>query len=257
MMACSPTEIFVSVTLAANFLLAVLLLAYVADMYRKQRSNATENFYQHADPSTLRKCSQGQFLLEIDGFLTPEQCEMLIDVGQKKGLEKSQVGEQDSAIDTTIRKSKQTWIKPHEHPLANLVRDKVKSLVMKDKRVSACFDQIGNYYFEDIQIVKYGVKGKYDPHFDGTECGEDVGVECASNQRVATVLIYLNDTFGGGHTRFPNLDVDVKPKQGKAIFFWVSDATGESRHTYEETLHGGDPVTHGEKYICTQWIRFR
>ena len=251
----SVTELFVLFTLGANLLLAILLLSFVVYLYR--RLIVAERFFQHADPSSLGTCSTaGQYYFEIEDFLTPSECDQLIVAAHDKGLEQSQVGMHESSLDESIRKSKQTWFKPHEHPVANLIRVKVQDLVRTDHRVSECFRQINEYHYEDIQVVRYGVHGKYDPHHDSTECGDDVGLACGPNQRVGTVLIYLNDNFKGGYTRFPKLDYSVKPKRGKAVFFWVSDATGNTQYTYDETLHGGDPVLQGEKYIATQWIRF-
>lgn len=253
-----PPTFLIGATLAANLLMAVLLLAFVGYLWRRHQRQI-ESFYQHADASTTMTCTGGSdFVFEMDGFLSPAQCDALMKAAADKGMRRSQVGEQSSSIDTDIRKSTQAWFKPEENDVAQFIREKVQRLVSRDARVSRCFGQGGikDYYFEDIQVVRYGVKGKYDPHFDATECGEDIGVACAPNQRVATVLIYLNDNFEGGHTRFPKLGLDVVPKKGKAIFFWVSDASGESSHVYAETLHGGDPVDSGEKFIATQWIRY-
>jgi prolyl 4-hydroxylase len=64
--------------------------------------------------------------------------------------------------------------------------------------------------------------------------------------------VYLNDGFEGGNTAFPKLGASIVPKKGKAVLFWVSDP--ETRDLFEETLHGGDPVTEGEKWIATQWV---
>jgi prolyl 4-hydroxylase len=210
----------------------------------------TETFYEFADGSKV--CNR-VFFFEIDSFLTTETCDRFMIDATNHDMHDSKVGESKSAIDTNVRRSKQTWFKHNENDIAKYIKQRVAQ-VMSNSKVAQCFEGVSpDKDFEDVQVVRYAQSGKYDPHFDATECGDDVGVKCVSNQRIATVLIYLNDNFEGGHTRFPNLNVSIKPKKGKAVFFWVSDKN--SRLVYNETLHGGDPVTSGEKWIATQWIR--
>ena len=210
----------------------------------------TETFYEFADGNTV--CNR-VFYFELDGFLTHRQCDQLRAAALDNNMHDSQVGESHSALDVNVRKSTQTWFKHHENDVAKFIGDKVYELI-NTAPLMACFKGVKqDADFEDVQVVRYDTNGKYDPHFDATECGDDIGVRCVSNQRIATVLIYLNDDFLGGETRFPNLNISVKPAKGKAVFFWVSDQS--SRLVYNETLHGGDPVTHGEKWIATQWIR--
>jgi len=209
-----------------------------------------ENFYEFADGSKV--CNK-VFYREIDNFLTPEQCETLKQAAKDVKLEKSHVGEKNSTLDTNIRNSEQAWLKWNHNEVTRYVRNKVMKYISSEE-FRDCFPPINHETdLEDIQIVRYGVNGKYDPHYDGTECGKDVGVDCFANQRIATVLMYLNDDFKGGETKFPRFNVDVKPKKGKALFFWVSEPN--SRLVYDETLHGGNPVIEGEKWIATQWIR--
>ena len=69
-------------------------------------------------------------------------------------------------------------------------------------------------------------------------------------QRVATLIMYLHEPEGGGATIFPDVDLAIAPKRGNAVFF--SYATPEASTL---TLHGGDPVTAGEKWIATKWLR--
>jgi prolyl 4-hydroxylase len=235
-------------SLIGVFLMFLVLLI----VHLRQR---IEGFYQFAAEDTT-KCFGGAYTFHLPDFLTPQQCDELVASSLGKGMDESQVGEVSSSLDLNVRNSTQTWYKPEHHHVAQTIRDKVAHMISTDPRIASCFRALqSRYSFEDIQVVRYGTNGKYDPHFDATECGDDVGVKCSANQRIATVLIYLNDGFEGGHTRFPHLDVSVTPKKGSAIFFWVSDATGNSPYVYEKTLHGGDPVLTGEKWIATQWIR--
>ena len=73
-------------------------------------------------------------------------------------------------------------------------------------------------------------------------------------QRIATLIIYLSDVESGGATIFPELDFEVFPRKGGAVYFSYCD-----RHTRLDrmTLHGGAPVERGEKWIATVWYRQR
>ncbi len=71
-------------------------------------------------------------------------------------------------------------------------------------------------------------------------------------QRTWTFMIYLNEPEGGGETRFDDLDLTVKPKQGMALFWNNLTASGAGNHF---TRHQGMPVTAGTKVIITKWFR--
>lgn len=58
----------------------------------------------------------------------------------------------------------------------------------------------------------------------------------------------------GGCTAFPKLGLQVAPKKGNAVFFVNTSASGEPD---ERTLHGGDPVVAGVKYVATKWLRMQ
>ena len=105
---------------------------------------------------------------------------------------------------------------------------------------------------EGLQILRYPPGAQYRPHydyFDPREPGTPAILK-RGGQRVATLIIYLFEPKGGGATVFPNLDVQVAPVRGNAVFFSYAQAHADSR-----SLHGGDPVTTGEKWIATKWLR--
>ena len=74
------------------------------------------------------------------------------------------------------------------------------------------------------------------------------------NQRVMTVILYLNDSFEGGETVFPLHDLRIVPRAGDALIFDNVDASGQA---LAQARHAGDPVTRGVKWIATRWIRAR
>lgn len=105
---------------------------------------------------------------------------------------------------------------------------------------------------EGLQVLRYGPGAEYKPHydyFDPAEAGTPAMLR-RGGQRVATVVMYLNTPEAGGATVFPDLQMQVAPQQGNAVFFSYDRAHPETR-----TLHGGMPVLAGEKWIATKWLR--
>jgi len=107
---------------------------------------------------------------------------------------------------------------------------------------------------EGLQVLRYGPGAEYKPHhdyFDPAEPGTPSIIR-RGGQRVGTVVVYLNEPQAGGGTYFPEARLRIQPRQGNAVFFSYAQPQA---HTL--TLHGGDPVLHGEKWIATKWLRER
>ena len=107
---------------------------------------------------------------------------------------------------------------------------------------------------EGLQVLHYGPGAEYKPHhdyFDPAEPGTATIVR-RGGQRVGTIVIYLNDPEEGGGTSFPEARLRIQPRKGNAVFFSYAQPQA---HTL--TLHGGDPVLRGEKWIATKWLRER
>jgi len=102
---------------------------------------------------------------------------------------------------------------------------------------------------EQVQILRYESGEFYKPHNDYFNFPPEI--ISTDNDRIATIIFYLNDDFTGGKTNFPKLDITVCPRKGSALFFEYN----YSKITNHLTLHGGMPVVHGTKYIATSWIR--
>lgn len=97
---------------------------------------------------------------------------------------------------------------------------------------------------EALTILRYGVGQEFRLHLDTLPTGQ--------NQRIATVLIYLNDGFEGGETLFPELGLRITARAGDAIMFRTLDGSGQPD---TRLRHAGLPVTRGVKWLATRWIR--
>jgi hypothetical protein len=109
--------------------------------------------------------------------------------------------------------------------------------------------------FEDASILHYAVGERYTAHFDFFSLLPSFANEIAlGGQRVLTFLVYLNDDFEGGETDFPTLGWRYRGTKGDALFFWNVGTDGLPDR---RTLHAGLAPTRGEKWLYSQWVRFR
>ncbi len=105
---------------------------------------------------------------------------------------------------------------------------------------------------EGLQVLRYMPGAQYKPHydyFDPKEPGTPTILK-RGGQRVATVVMYLNEPEAGGATTFPDVQFECLPVRGNAVFFNYSRPDPSSR-----SLHAGAPVLRGEKWIATKWLR--
>jgi prolyl 4-hydroxylase len=107
---------------------------------------------------------------------------------------------------------------------------------------------------EGFQVLNYKPGAEYKPHydyFDPAEPGTPTILR-RGGQRVATLVMYLNEPTRGGGTTFPDVGLEVAPVRGNAVFF-----SYDRPHPSTRTLHGGAPVIEGEKWVATKWLRER
>ena len=98
---------------------------------------------------------------------------------------------------------------------------------------------------EPLQLLRYHNGGQYRPHMDALPSNEP-------NQRIMTVILYLNDDYAGGETVFPRTGLSIRGKLGDALVFRNANSSDQPDPL---SLHAGAPVTAGTKLIATRWIR--
>jgi prolyl 4-hydroxylase len=109
--------------------------------------------------------------------------------------------------------------------------------------------------FEASQVLHYAPGQEFSPHqdyFDPQNPGH--AEQLKRGQRIATVLVYLNEGYSGGETAFPAARLSFRGKTGDALFIANVARSGSPDPL---TLHAGTPPTAGEKWIFSQWIRDR
>lgn len=107
---------------------------------------------------------------------------------------------------------------------------------------------------ERMGVLSYLPGEEYKPHYDCFLNASDVPQAelDRGGQRVRTVLLIVHDDFEGGGTSFPKLDIMVSAMKGSVVVF---DNVDEDGNPETKSLHAGEPVTSGTKWIATKWIR--
>ncbi len=183
-------------------------------------------------------------LIVLDGLLNAEECEALMAAARPR-LQRSltvavQTGGEEINPDRT---SQGMFFERGESALIERIEQRIAALLHWPVQNG-----------EGLQVLRYGPGAEYKPHydyFDPAEAGT-ASILARGGQRVATVVMYLNEPEAGGSTVFPDVQFECLPKRGNAVFFNYSRPHPSSR-----TLHGGTPVLQGEKWIATKWLRER
>lgn len=170
----------------------------------------------------------------LGSVLDDEECDVLIQLAKDK-LQRSKIGGNREVSD--IRTSSRAFLTDISNDI----------LARVEKRVSDIMG-IPSEHGEGLHILNYQPGQEYKEHFDYFASTS----KASSNNRIATLVIYLNDVEEGGNTFSPKLNFSANPQKGMAVYFeyFYNDPM-----LNELTLHGGAPVVKGEKWIATQWMR--
>jgi len=108
---------------------------------------------------------------------------------------------------------------------------------------------------EVLSLLHYQPGQRYKAHLDclGIKQAASEEGQREGGQRTTTILFAMgDDSFVGGETRFPKLDLSVKGATGELIRFNNTDADGQP---LSRSLHEGVPVESGEKWLLSKWVR--
>lgn len=182
----------------------------------------------------------------MSGLLSTAECEALIALARPR-LRRSTVVDPVTGRDIVAghRSSDGMFFLPRETPLIAALEDRIAELT-----------GIPAENGEGLQMLHYSAGAESTPHVDYLQPGNEANREsiARSGQRVGTLLMYLNDVPGGGETVFPQIGYAVVPQQGQSFYFEYGNRFGQSDPL---SLHAAAPVTAGEKWVATKWIRSR
>lgn len=178
----------------------------------------------------------------VDNFMSNEECDLMIERARPY-VSRSTVVEHGTAnnIVDSVRTSQGMFFNQQQDEFIKTIENRMSE-----------FAKWPVLNGEGIQVLRYGESELYKPHNDYFNRNDPSNgpILQRGGQRVATILVYLNDVEAGGGTSFPEVKLEVKPRKGTAIFFAYPTADHTSK-----TLHGGSPVLKGEKWVCVKWFR--
>ncbi|KJL04692.1 MULTISPECIES: 2OG-Fe(II) oxygenase [Priestia] len=173
-------------------------------------------------------------VLVLGNVLSNEECDELIQLSKDK-MQRSKIGAAREV--NSIRTSSGMFFEESENELVHQIERRLSKIMGPSIE-----------YAEGLQVLKYLPDQEYKAHHDYFTSAS----KASKNNRISTLVMYLNDVEEGGETYFPKLGLSVSPAKGMAVYFeyFYSDAELNDR-----TLHGGAPVIKGEKWVATQWMR--
>lgn len=170
----------------------------------------------------------------LGNVLSDEECDQLIQQAKDR-MQRSKVA--NSLEVDELRTSSSTFFHEGENEIVARI----------EKRISQIMN-IPVEHGEGLQILNYKIGQEYKAHFDFFSSTS----RAASNPRISTLVMYLNDVEQGGETYFSKLNFSVSPQKGMAVYF---EYFYNDQNLNDLTLHGGAPVVIGDKWAATQWMR--
>lgn len=213
----------------------LLRLHLSGDELAMAQLSAWEELRDWKAPEPAQCLAEGQQLFLLANMLTEQGCRYLQQLAKPR-LRPSFVIDPKSGQrrPDSIRTSNSASLGPDvEDLLVSLLNDRIAAASGTSR------DQ-----GEPLHILRYQGSQEYRLHSDV--------LPQASNQRIWTVIVYLNDDYEAGETAFPALNLKLKGKRGDALLFRNIDGNGKADSMMR---HAGLPPENGEKWVATRWIR--
>jgi predicted 2-oxoglutarate/Fe(II)-dependent dioxygenase YbiX len=176
-----------------------------------------------------RESLDGDHIFVIRNFCIPQECEGFIAQSEQAGYDEATITTAYGGVmNKQVRDNARLILDDAE--LAARLWQRAEALLPRRYRN---WTAIG--FNERFRFYRYDPGQKFAPHWDGCFRRD------TAEQSQLTFMVYLNDGFLGGETRFyldngmPRLE--VKPERGMALVF------------VHKQLHEGAPVADGRKYV--------
>jgi prolyl 4-hydroxylase len=175
-------------------------------------------------------------------LLSAQECDEMIALARTRLARSETVQTETGASEINeARTSQGMFFERGEHPVVSRIEARMAALMAWPLENG-----------EGLQVLRYGPGAEYKPHYDYFDPAHSgtPSILKRGGQRVASLVCYLNTPAQGGATVFPDVQLDVAPLRGNAVFFSYDRA-----HPATKSLHGGAPVVEGEKWVATKWVR--
>ena len=174
----------------------------------------------------------------INDFITHDDCQYLINT-YKDNLQKSRIVNSSTGLhEVHLSRTSSTFFLPDKDNIVNSIKQKASEYL-----------NIPINHVEGLQLLRYEKGEKYTYHHDYFK-GENI-----KNQRVHTIIVYLNDLdiSDGGATSFFHHSLKIQPKEGTAVWFRNMD---DNNNLIVTSLHSGEEIlTSAIKYAINIWTR--
>ena len=207
------------------------------------KSNKHHNTFENEDTTSDSELADinDEYILPTvhNNIITPYEAKYIIESSADYFKDSVTVG----GINEGVRKSKTAW-----HNKNNPI---IKNIIMRIcKMTNTPYENA-----EHLQVVKYDINGYYNEHYDTVTDNSEISKDFLrlGGHRIITMVIYLNDGFEEGATKFINLNQTIKPPKYSGILFYTFDKNLKKCHP--KSLHAGLPIKSGNKYIANVWFR--
>lgn len=198
---------------------------------------------QNENAQTL---STDPLIVMIDDFVSDLEISSLLDQVPSSGWERShesgeinELGE-GGKIFSAARTSSSFWC-IHQCQKSSIVQQLTQRIEL--------LLGISRENYEPVQLLKYEEGERYISHHDYSF--EELRLLCGV--RVITFFLYLSEVSEGGETAFPQLDLIVRPKKGRALI-WANTLDHEPMLRDDRMSHEAKPVISGRKFAANIWV---
>jgi len=191
----------------------------------------------------VRREELGPGCFVLHGMMSPKECRGLVDAAQRIGFTHAglAIGDDVYRVNLAVRNNLRVVL--DDRSLANGLWPRIEHAV--DPRHEGAKVHGLNWRF---RVYAYSVGQRYFPHYD-------VRMELGPGETRFSVVVFLNDDFDGGQTRFFE-EKDKANRRGKGrgrkfdnrVRFAVRPPIGSAVVFDHHLLHEGAEVTRGVKY---------
>lgn len=180
----------------------------------------------------LNIINEGLEIYTIDNLLSLEECNELVKKSELIGYEEAEVNVDGAQkMMKMVRNNERIMYEDHEY--ASLIWQKLKSYVkpVVNESIAIGLNEMFRFY-------KYNPSQRFKMHRDGSYKRNE------SEFSYYTFLIYLNEGYEGGETKFASGEI-IAPKTGTALIFEHSQR------------HEGAALISGIKYVLRSDIMYK
>lgn len=217
-------------------------LRFIPDVFRKHDEVSCNQVIGYLQAAGAIRVDVPIPFFVFPNFLTNIECQEIIKI-QKSESVRSTIGDNKECRVNESRTSFTTSFESIQNDTAHIITQSLKQKILSLMGIPI-------QYSEKMQGQCYKENGFYHNHFDAYDDYNQFQNQFGN--RTWTCMITLNSVEEGGDTYFPKLDKRFAPNAGQALIWYNLNEDGLA---HPLTLHTGEAVKKGEKFIVTQWFR--